>query len=192
MAAVKITRRLVLNAGLLAAAGMALSGCGRGDELQLDVFDDGPFGFFSETEAKVLSDVADIMIPQTETVGAAQTGTVLFLDQLMQTWAGEATKLELRGFVESLDAHAQATHQNSYLDLPLNVRQALLQEIDTTSFSETPDVTPVKAYKRVKWLIFHIHYTSEAANPDFVLIPGQYRGDVSEAEYSALVEENRY
>ncbi len=192
MAGAKVTRRLVLNAGLLATAGIALSGCGRGDELQLEVSDGGSFGFFSETQANVLSDVADIMIPQTQTVGAVQTKTVLYLDELMQTWAAEDTRVEFQSFVESLDAHAQATHQNAYLSLSADVRQALLQEIDTTSFSETPDATSAKAYKRVKWLIFHIHYTSEAANPDFVLIPGQYRGDVSEAEYSALVEENRF
>ena len=189
---VKITRRLVLNAGLLATAGIALSGCGRGDELKLDITEEGRFGFFSETEARVFSDVANIMIPQTETVGAAQTGTVLYLDELMQTWAADATKLELRSFVESLDAHALETHQDKYLNLPTEVRQALLQEIDTASFSDASNLTPVKAYKRVKWLIFHIHYTSEAANPDFVLIPGQYRGDVSGAEYAALIEENRY
>lgn len=192
MAGAKVTRRLVLNAGLLAAAGIALSGCGRGDKLQLEVSDAGLFGFFSETQAKVLSDVADIMIPQTETVGAAQTGTILYLDQLMQTWAAEATKLEFQTFVESLDAHAWATRQSAYLSLPKDIRQAFLQEIDAASFSGAPDAASVKAYKRVKWLIFHIHYTSEAANSDFVLIPGQYRGDVSEAEYSELVAENRF
>ena len=182
----------MLNAGLLATAGIALSGCGRGDKLQLEVSDAGLFGFFSETQAKVLSDVADIMIPQTETVGAAQTGTILYLDQLMQTWAAEATKLELQTFVESLDAHSRATRQSAYLSLSKDVRQAFLQDIDAASFSGAPDAASVKAYKRVKWLIFHIHYTSEAANSDFVLIPGQYRGDVSKAEYSALVEENRF
>ena len=192
MAGAKITRRLVLNAGLLTVFGIAVSGCGRQDELQLAVSDEEPFGVFSTTQAKILSDVADIMIPQTETVGAAQTKTVHFLDQLMQTWAGEATKTEFQSFIESLDAYAQANHQNSYLSLPADVRQAMLEEIDTASFSETPDASSVKAYRRVKWLIFHIHYTSEAANPDFVLVPGQYRGDISETEYYALVEENRW
>lgn len=192
MAGAKVTRRLVLNAGLLATAGVVLSGCGSGDKLQLEVSADRPFGFFSENQANVLSDVADIMIPQTETVGAAQTRTVHYLDELMQTWAAEDTKLEFQSFVESLDAYALATQQNAYLSLSADVRQALLREIDTASFSETPDVASVQTYKRVKWLIFHIHYTSEAANPDFVLIPGQYRGDVSEAAYSALVEENRF
>ena len=192
MAGAKITRRLVLNAGFLAAAGIVLSGCGRGDQFQLEVSANRPFGFFSENQANVLSDVADIMIPQTETAGAAQTGTVLYLDELMQTWAADNTKFEFQNFVESLDAYALKRHQNTYLSLPAEVRLKLLREIDAASFSEAPEIEPVKAFRRVKWLIFHIHYTSEAANPDFVLIPGQYRGSVSEAEYSALVAENRY
>ena len=192
MAGVEVTRRIVLNAGLLAAAGIALSGCERNEELPLEVSASGSFSYFSPAQAAVLSDVANIMIPRTESVGAADTGTILYLDQLMQTWASEATRLEISAFVESLDAHARATRQDKYLKLSDQVRRDLLQEIDTASFSETSDIPPVKSYKRVKWLIFHIHYTSEAANPDFILIPGQYRGDVSEAEYLALVEDNRY
>jgi len=189
---VEVTRRIVLNAGLLAAAGIALSGCERNEELPLEVSASGSFSYFSPAQAAVLSDVANIMIPRTETVGAADTGTILYLDRLMQSWASEATRLEISAFVESLDAHARATHRTEFLKLSDQVRRDLLQDIDTASFSGTTDVPPVKSYKRVKWLIFHIHYTSEAANPDFILIPGQYRGDVSEAEYLALVEDNRY
>lgn len=188
----EVTRRIVLNAGFLAAAGIALSGCGRDEELPLEVSEDSSFNYFSPAQAAVLSDVANIMIPQTETVGAADTGTIRYLDQLMQTWASEATRLEVGAFVESFDAHARTTRQAEYLKLSDQVRRDLLQDIDTASFSETSDTPPVESYKRVKWLIFHIHYTSEAANPDFILIPGQYRGDVSEAEYLALVEDNRY
>lgn len=192
LSGVRFTRRLVLNAGVLAAAGVALSGCGGGNEVHLEALDDAAFGFFSPTQAAVLSDVADIMIPKTETVGARDTRTIQYLDQLMQTWAADATKLEVTDFVEQLDSHAQATHQNSYLDLSADLRRDLLQDLDTDSFSDRSDANSVKSYRRVKWLIFHIHYTSEATNPDFILIPGQYLGDVSEAEYLALVEENRY
>ena len=188
----EVTRRIVLNAGFLAAAGIALSGCGRDEELPLEVSAGDGFSYFSPAQAAVLSDVANIIIPRTDSVGAVDTGTILYLDQLMQTWASEATRLEISAFVESLDAHARATRQDKYLKLSDQVRRDLLQEIDTASFSETSDIPPVKSYKRVKWLIFHIHYTSEAANPDFILIPGQYRCDVSEAEYLALVEDNRY
>ncbi|MEL6859553.1 MAG: gluconate 2-dehydrogenase subunit 3 family protein [Pseudomonadota bacterium] len=150
------------------------------------------FGHFSSAQGAILSDIADIMIPKTETVGAAETKVVLLLDQLMLSWAGEATKREVDAFIESLSQYVLATFQTDYLNLPKQDRQALLAEIDAASFSDEPDRMPVKSYRRIKWLIFHMHYTSEAANPDFVLIPGQYAGDLSEAEYLALVAENRY
>lgn len=192
LAGTEITRRLVLHAGLLAAAGFALSGCGRDDELHLEASDIASYGFLSHAQAAVLSDVADIMIPRTETAGASDTRTIQYLDQLMQTWAGETTKLEVDDFIERLENRAQATHQTAYLNLPDDVRRNLLQGIDKASFAESSGDASGTSYRRVKWLIFHIHYTSEAANPDFILIPGQYHGDVSETEYLALVEENRY
>lgn len=186
----KLTRRLVLSTGLVAAAGIALAGCG--DRVQLETSGDGAFAFFTEAQAALLLDVAEIMIPATETVGATDTQTVLFLDQLMLTWASAATQEEIVAFVESLDAIAQSTHQRAYLDLDNDTRRALLDRIDQASFSSTEDSAALPFYRRVKWLIFHIHYSSEAANPDFVLIPGQYLGDVSEPDYLALVEDNRY
>ena len=188
----RFTRRLVLNAGVLAVAGVALFGCGGGNELHLEASDDEAFGYFSPAQAAVLLDVADIMIPKTETVGATDTRAIQYLDQLMQTWAAETTKLEVTDFVEDLDSHAQVTLQNAYLNVSSDDRRELLQAIDRDSFSGVSEANSMKSYRRVKWLIFHIHYTSEASDTDFILIPGQYRGDVSEAEYLALVEENRY
>jgi hypothetical protein len=183
---------LVLNAGVLATAGIVLSACGRGDDLPLETTLGTSFEYLPPHQAAILSDVADMLIPQTETVGAADTETILYLDQLMLKWAGERTKLEIEDFIDSLEAEALARYQSNYLNMPEDKRKEFLQEIDAASFSENLDTVPVKSYRRVKWLIFHIHYTSEAANPDFVLIPGQYTGNVSEAEYLALVDENRY
>ena len=188
----KVTRRLVLSAGFLAGAGVALTGCGRDDQLFLEASESASFSYFTPVEYALLSDVADILIPTTETVGAKDTLTIEYLDHLMQTWAGDATKREVADFVKELDSHAQAAHRNAYLNLSIDVRRELLQDIDAESFSSPSDAIPIRSYRRVKWLIFHIHHSSEAANSDFILIPGQYRGDISETEYLALVEENRY
>lgn len=192
MSGVKLSRRLVLNAGLLATAGIVLSGCGGRDELHLETAEGAKFEYFTPHQAAILSDVADTLIPRTDTVGAADTETIPYLDQLMLNWAGEATKREIEDFIESLEAEALTRFRTSYLDVPAEARREFMRAIDAESFSEHSEAAPVRSYRRIKWLIFHIHYTSEAANPDFVLIPGEYRGDVSEAEYSALVNENRY
>ena len=191
MSGTRLTRRLVLQASVFSAAGVVLAGCGPSDNFALDIETLSAFSYFRTDQAGLLLDVANIMIPQTETVGAADTQTILYLDQLMQQWAGQATKLEVTAFIESLNAVALDRYEKVYLLLSAAERQAFLHEIDAANFADSTEAVPVKAYRRIKWLIFHIHYSSAAANPDFVLIPGQYRGDVSQAEYFALVEENR-
>ena len=195
MAGATLSRRLFLNVGTLALAGLALPGCERRGAIEIALSSDPVFEYFEPDHANILRDVANIMIPRTDTAGALDTNTILYLDQLMMTWAGSATKSEILDFIARLDQHADDTHQSRYLDLPEALRIDLIREIDRDSFSAPPDSTPIAlapSYRRIKALIFHIHYSSEAANPDFVLIPGQYKGDISEAEYLTLVEDNRY
>ncbi len=188
----KISRRIFLNTGFLAAAGIAVSGCGRTAEIEIDFAANQAFEFFEPDEGNILLDVADIMIPQTDTAGAKDTKSVLYLDQLMATWAGDSTKLEIRQFTQALNQYAVTAHGSQYSELPAALRVDTVREIDRTSFSRSENMDIAESYRRLKWLIFHIHYTSEEANLDFVLTPGQYRGNISEAEYAALVEENRY
>ena len=192
MTRAEISRRIFLNAGFLATAGIAVSGCGRTAEIEIDLAANQAFEYFEPDEGNILLDVADIMIPRTDTAGAKDTNSVLYLDQLMATWAGDSTKLEIRQFTQALNQYVVTVHGSQYLESPEALRVDILREIDRTSFSDSEDMDIAESYRRLKWLIFHIHYTSEAANSDFVLIPGQYRGNLSEAEYAALVEENRY
>ena len=192
MTRAKISRRIFLNSGFLAAAGIAVSGCRRTAEIEIDLAANQEFEYFEPDEGNILLDVADIMIPQTETAGATDSRSVLYLDRLMTTWAGDSTKSDIQQFIQALNQHAEIIHGAQYLELPEVMRVNILSDIDRNSFSGSEAVNIDAPYRRLKWLIFHIHYTSEAANSDFVLIPGQYRGDLSEAEYAALVEENRY
>lgn len=192
MTGAQITRRIFLNVGAFAAAGVTLSGCGRNTEIEIDLAANQSFEYFDPQDGTVLLDVANILIPKTETVGAIDTDSIPYLDRLMTTWAGESTKSDIRQFIQGLNQHVETTLGSQYLQLPNVSRVELLSEIDRNSFSDSEAVFFADTYRRLKWLIFHIHYTSEAANLDFVLIPGQYRGNLSEAEYAALSEENRY
>lgn len=192
MTGAQITRRIFLNVGAFAAAGVTLSGCGRNTEIEIDLAANQSFEYFDPQDGTVLLDVANILIPKTETVGAIDTDSIPYLDRLMTTWAGESTKSDIRQFIQGLNQHVEMTLGSQYLQLPNVSRVELLSEIDRNSFSDSEAVFFADTYRRLKWLIFHIHYTSEAANLDFVLIPGQYRGNLSEAEYAALSEENRY
>ena len=38
------------------------------------------------------------------------------------------------------------------------------------------------AYRNLKGIIYHIYYTSEPANPDYMPVPGNFRGSVTQEE----------
>ncbi|MEO1321647.1 MAG: gluconate 2-dehydrogenase subunit 3 family protein [Pseudomonadota bacterium] len=187
-----VSRRIFLSSVALSAIGISLSGCRRDETIDLEVAAEPSFTFFDATQSAILLDVADILIPRTDTPGASDSNTILYIDQLMATWAGAETKTSILNFIDQLNELAAARLQTSYLALSDAQKFDLLSDIDRTSFGDPDDADLATNYRRLKRLIFHVHYTSEAANSDFVLIPGQYQGDISEAEYAALVEDNRY
>lgn len=187
-----VSRRIFLSSAALSAIGISLSGCSDDQTIDLAVNAKPAFTFFDDHQSAILLDVAEILIPRTDTPGASDSNTVLYIDQLMTTWAGADTKASLLSFIEQLDALARGREQTPYLALSQMQKLDLLTEIDRTSFGDPEDADFAANYRRLKRLVFHVHYTSEAANSDFVLIPGQYQGDISQAEYAALVEDNRY
>lgn len=189
---VQPTRRLVLQSVGLAAAGILLPGCNDQGVIVLELSDASGFTFFDPETATILLDVADLMIPRTSTPGAADTDSVLYLDQLMQGWASRATRDQMLAWPTMLNAYARQQTGLEYRRLQSEQRLQLLVEIDRISFSEDADPDFEPAYRRLKALIFHIHYSSEAANPDYVHVPGQYRGNVSLSEYRQLTEDARF
>lgn len=141
--------------------------------------------FFSASELTILTDVAEIMIPKTDTPGATDVNVSSVLDGLMVTWAGQKTKQQYRHIISQIDALAKITYQDIYSNLALNNRQELLVELDKTAFTNQKTKLS-RSYRKLKEMIFHVYYTSEQTNPDFVLIPGGYKGDISQQELNAI------
>jgi hypothetical protein len=144
--------------------------------------------FFNSNELTMLNDVAEIMIPKTTTPGAIDANVILVLDGLMLTWANDVTKLQYKTLLIQLEKLAMDTFKQAYLLSAKSDRIALITELDKRAFAnQTTDLS--KNYRKLKELVFHIYYTSEEANPDYVLIPGTYKGCVSLAEHDAMVSQ---
>lgn len=152
--------------------------------LKLTVFNSDAL-FFSAEQLTLVYDIADIMIPTTDTPGASDSHTAQVLDALMVSWASSNTQQQLTAFLSELRDRARSSNNKDFLLMPREERQAFLVEIDSHAFEKTTSPFLV-AYKRLKALIFHIHYSSKEANPDFFLVPGGYRGTLSLEELHAI------
>ncbi|MEL0604178.1 gluconate 2-dehydrogenase subunit 3 family protein [Pseudoalteromonas undina] len=146
--------------------------------------------FFTAKEMTILSDVADIMIPRTDTPGATDAKVIDVLDALMLSWAGSETKQQYKFIIKQIDLIAQSSFKVNYQSASRADRELLLNKLDQLSFDERSTELS-KSYRKLKEMIFHIFYTSEEANPNFMLVPGTYRGDIIKEEVDAYNEKGR-
>ncbi|MFV3128443.1 gluconate 2-dehydrogenase subunit 3 family protein [Niveispirillum sp. KHB5.9] len=146
----------------------------------------GPVGrFFSGPEMALLAEVAEIMIPATDTPGARDANVHGVVDGLMVDWAEPQTQAQFRAVLAGIDGKGP----RPFLALAPAERAALLTGIDIAAFSgKRPED---QGWRRLKQLIWYAYFTSQGADPDYVAVPGDYRGDLSKAEYRHLVEERR-
>ena len=183
------TRRFLLQGSLVTIAALQLTGCHQAGSNLLQITTDGQF--FSAHELTLLTDIAELMIPRTDTPGAADANVAAVLDGMMLSWAGADTRKQFQRALKIFEAEAQSRHQKPYSSLPLEQRLELLIDIDTKAFSKTPNEAS-RDYRKLKELVFLIYYSSEEAGENFVPLPGEYYGDLSAEAYEALMSERAY
>lgn len=137
--------------------------------------------FLRPAELALLREMAEAMIPRTDTPGAIDAGVPEFIDGLMIDWAGEGARAQLRRAV------------SDYRELK-NARARIagteaMAELDRRSFAAPAGDAGAEAYRWLKRMVFLAYRTSEAAFTSYVPNPGRYRGNLSRAEYEALVAE---
>ncbi|WP_440877092.1 gluconate 2-dehydrogenase subunit 3 family protein [Thalassotalea sp. PLHSN55] len=176
---IKISRRVFIGVTAFTVSAPILATVLNKHTQVQKVLNDGQF--FNAKEMTLLTDVAEIMIPKTDTPGATDAHVAIVLDALMLTWAGKKTKLQFRACLAQIQQIANDTFANDYLALSKSTRTQLITQLDSRAFShKTTELSA--SYRKLKEIIFHLYYTSEEANPDFVLIPGGYRGDLTKQE----------
>jgi hypothetical protein len=140
--------------------------------------------FLDPGEIALLREMAEAMIPRTDTPGANDAGVPEFIDGLMTDWAGEGARAQLHQAISDYRALAALRGES-----PAERLEAMA-ELDRRSFAAQAGDTGAEAYRWLKRLVFLAYRTSETAFTNWVPNPGSYRGDLSRADYDALVAEH--
>ena len=126
---------------------------------------------------RLLSAVADTIMPQTDTPGALAAKVPAKFDALLVNWASPKRRTELVGALAAIEAAAMAQEKKDFAALTPEKRHALLTAHDAASLRIVPDTRKLSgmeammagpsyadpAYAKLRELILLLYYYSEEA-----------------------------
>lgn len=147
----------------------------------------------SREQDAAVSCIAEILLPQTDTVGATAVGVNRFIDVLLSESMLERDRARFLEGLAAIDARSRSLCGAPVASARRADQEALIHALDeqlparpaTKSEQATLDRQPVSAergYQLLKQLVVFAYFTSEPVAKDLInapIIPGRYDGCVS-------------
>ena len=146
--------------------------------------------FLSAEQAAVVAEIAEIMIPRTDTPGAQDVGVPAFIDLMLQDAFPKEDQTRFLAGCGEFTALAQQRHGAAFMQLGPAQRGALVQTTHDAATAAARDHTGDKALPRpfvlmIKELTLLGYFTSEVGAKQVLQYnpaPGAFRGCVAVAE----------
>ena len=183
-----INRRVLLKAIGLTAGVAISSSCQRALESGADLSAPPANGSLSEDQLEVISRLAELIIPETDTPGAIAAGVPEFIHQIVIDWYTPAERQIFLDGLGELDALARAHWAAPFARLNPEQQAGVLAELEPPSEGGGEGLIAMPAgaagdvpfYLKLKELTVLGYYTSQAAavtELDYQPVPGHYDGD---------------
>lgn len=138
----------------------------------------GLFRYLDPHQGTTVAQIAELIMPATDTPGAAAAGVPGFIDVIVGEWYSDEDRAAfLRGLAD-LDARAQALFGQAFVEASEPQQTAVLTGMDAEARAMPPD-SPRHFFARIKNLTLYGYYTSEIGYTQELgdaLIPGTYDG----------------
>lgn len=130
--------------------------------------------FFAPANFAVLDEVAEIMIPRTDTPGARDAGVPVAFDAMMTNWASAERRRQFTALLEEIDKAGAAAGGRGLLSLAPAARIEAVRRFDADKLAANDTV-----YRRFKELVLTLYYLSEPGATQelrYELVPGKWDG----------------
>jgi len=135
---------------------------------------------FQQAQMQMLHDICAIIIPKTETLGAAEIDTHGLIDHLLKYVFVESKQAEVKALLAKLDLISKARFSAPFIALNQTQQVTLLTELDAAIQHEF-DEADGKQFKFLKGLVVFGYYTSEVGASQelkYVAVPGGFKGSI--------------
>jgi hypothetical protein len=124
---------------------------------------DQGFLILSEHQNAMVTALAELIIPETDTPGATAAQVNRFVDVMLAEWFDDDDREEFLRGLEALDARSANAFGSPFLDLEEAQQVGLLRRLDdeVTALREAGRPTQGHFFTRMKWLTMYGYYTSE-------------------------------
>lgn len=171
------TRRDFLRELIISVGGVsALSACG--DAPVVVATATGEAGrFHTAEELALVSRLAELIIPHTETPGALDVNVPGYIDGLMADWANQATRTNYRAALGDIEPRLSAN--GDFLTLDEAGAEQALAELDRAAFAEAAE--ELGGYRGFKGYVTRTYFATEGGarqELQWVAVPGRWDPDV--------------
>lgn len=135
-----------------------------------------PPALFRAQERALVSAVADLILPRTDTLGALDVGVPEFVEVITAEWMTEAERTEFRAGLAAMDLHALEAQGHAWPALDAVQRAKEMQWLDSAT---DPSLPARRGYRRLRGFVLHGYLTSERVQKAVLktqIIPGRYEG----------------
>ena len=137
-----------------------------------------PTGFFSETEFRTVDQVAELILPRTDTPGARDAGVARFIEVIVAEWDTDAERAAFMRGLADVDARSRSVAGRTFLELDAGQQHQVLSALEAEA--RTAPAAPAPFFRRMKHLTLFGYYSSEAGIREElgeVFMPGRFEGD---------------
>ncbi len=149
--------------------------------------------FLSEDQAKFISSFVDTILPRTDTPGALDVKTDIFLDLVFAKTYDEKAQVNVVAEIDKFNAGAKESYGKVFAELSKEDKRAFLKKAEAESgkFNSTVwgspvgDLQPIGFYRSLKSMALWGYFSSEEIGKNHLSydpIPGEYKGCVPLSE----------
>jgi len=139
---------------------------------------DVPFRTLNADQQKLVTMIAEMIIPETDTPGATSVRVPEFIDLIITEWASDDERSAFMAGLKDIDTRAATLGSPRFVDLPVAKRIELLTALDA---AREDKAGAGLAFGRLKGLTVYGYFTSKAVDQDILktqMFFNGYQGNV--------------
>ncbi|MDA0708307.1 MAG: gluconate 2-dehydrogenase subunit 3 family protein [Proteobacteria bacterium] len=141
--------------------------------------------FFTETEAKTISVLVDTILPRTDTPGALDVKSDMFIDKVIAKTYDEEAQKKMRSEIAAFNSDCEKNFGGTFNELNASDREKVLQAAEKNSGKFSPGVwgtavgkqEPIGFYRSIKSMAIWAYFSSEEIGKNVLAydpVPGTF------------------